>query len=113
MNHLTQEDDALGQNWTRWGKTIFVNPPYGRLIGRFVKKAYEESLKGATVVMLIPARVDTKWWHEYCAQGEVRFIKGRLKFINPSVARSDPAPFPSAIVILGRGTSTSYVVYKQ
>lgn len=102
----TQEDDALIQDWNGFGN-VWCNPPYGRMIGKFVKKAYEESLKGATVVMLIPARVDTTWWYKFCAKTEVRFIKGRLKFINkafPSYKEDmsmkiSPAPFPSAIVI--------------
>lgn len=84
------------------GGVIFVNPPYGREIGDWVKKSYEEYLKGATVVMLIPARTDTKYFHDYIyGKAEIRFLKGRLKFINcnnPSEKLS-PAPFPSMIVV--------------
>mgnify|MGYP003139136647 CR=1 FL=1 len=73
------------------------NPPYSK-IGEFVKKAYEESLKGCTVVMLIPSRTDTKYWHDYCIYGQIRYIKGRLKFGNAK----NSAPFPSCIVVFGR-----------
>ena len=63
------------------GGTInFVNPPYSQ-IKFWIKKGYEEALKGKTVVFLIPSRTDTKWWHEYCMKAnEIRFIKGRLKY---------------------------------
>lgn len=79
----------------------WMNPPYGRQIGKWVERAFVESLKGATVVCLLPARTDTKWWHNYCMKGEVRFIKGRVKFIDPDHRdrNPQPAPFPSAIVI--------------
>lgn len=112
-NFFTEQQDSLNQDWSGRGKTIWLNPPYGRLIGKFVKKAYEESLKGCIVVLLIPARVDTKWWHEYCTKGEVRFIKGRIRFIKVDNKDSNaPAPFPSSIIILGRDVSTSYISYK-
>ncbi len=74
----------------------FMNPPYGRQIGKFIKKAYEESLKGCTVVCLLAARTDTRWWWDYCLKAiEIRFLKGRLKFGGGEYS----APFPSAIVI--------------
>jgi hypothetical protein len=72
-----------------------MNPPYGREIKKWVKKAYESSLLGATVVCLVPSRTDTSWWHEYCVKGEIEFIRGRLKF----GGSKSPAPFPSAVVI--------------
>lgn len=79
-----------------WGKSNFVNPPYGTTIGKWVKKAREESLLGKTCVMLIPSRTDTRWWHDYVMKAkEIRFIKGRLKFKGAKYG----APFPSAIVI--------------
>lgn len=80
------------------GETVFCNPPYGRKeTGIWVKKCYEESLKSNTkVVMLIPSRTDTKWFHEYIyGKAEIRFIKGRLKFNDGK----ESAPFPSMIVI--------------
>lgn len=79
-----------------WGKCNYVNPPYGRELAKWIAKGYAESLKGKTVVFLIPSRTDTKFWHEYCMKAsEIRFIKGRLKFGDHKGA----APFPSAIVI--------------
>lgn len=91
--YFTEGMDGLKQDWTG---TVFCNPPYGRKIGLWVKKAFEEAQKGVIVVMLIPARTDTKWFHTYIyGQAEIRFIKGRLKFGNSI----NSAPFPSMIVI--------------
>ncbi len=88
--------DGLSVNW---GERNFINPPYSRKYQKlWIKKAYEESKKGKLCVLLIPSRTDTKVWHEYCMKGEIRFIKGRLKFGN---AKSG-APFPSAIVIFNQ-----------
>lgn len=79
------------------GHSVFCNPPYGREIGKWVKKCYEESRKGSLVVMLIPARTDTSYFHDYIYHKakEIRFIRGRLHF-NES---KQGAPFPSMIVI--------------
>jgi phage N-6-adenine-methyltransferase len=92
---FTVEDDGLKQEWT--GK-CWMNPPYGDEIGRWVKKAYESAQAGALVVCLLPARTDTGWWWDYARYGEVRFLKGRLKFGNST----NSAPFPSAVVIFGK-----------
>ncbi|MCM3704029.1 phage N-6-adenine-methyltransferase [Paenibacillus macerans] len=89
------DDDGLSQNW---GGVCWMNPPYGRNIGKWVKKAYESSLNGATVVCLLPARTDTAWWHDYCMKGEVRLVRGRLKFGGSEWN----APFPNAVVIFGK-----------
>ena len=93
--YFTVEDDGLKQDWSN--DIVFMNPPYGREIKYWVQKAYEESLKGATVVCLIPARTDTAYWHNYIfgKADDIRFIKGRLKF----GGSKNPAPFPSAIII--------------
>lgn len=91
--HYTKEDDGLSQNWG--GEKVFCNPPYGRELPKWVKKCYEES-RHADVVMLIPARTDTRWFHDYIyGKAEIRFIKGRLKFGNAK----QTAPFPSMVVI--------------
>jgi site-specific DNA-methyltransferase (adenine-specific) len=79
-----------------WKGSNFVNPPYGRELRKWVKKGYEESLKGKLVVMLIPSRTDTECWHSYVMKAkEIRFIKGRLKFDD----QKNPAPFPSCVVV--------------
>ena len=93
--YYTIEDDGLVQDWS--DDVVFMNPPYGRVIGDWVRKAYKESLKGAIVVCLIPARTDTKYWHKYIFPYayKIDFIKGRLKFGDGK----NYAPFPSAVVI--------------
>lgn len=76
--YYTPNENALIQNWEG---TCWMNPPYGREIYEWIEKAYYESTKGSTVVCLIPARTDTKYWHDFCMKAsEIRFIKGRLKF---------------------------------
>lgn len=89
---FSRADDGLAQNWTG---VCWMNPPYGREIGKWMRKAYESSLGGATVVCLVPARTDTAWWHDYAVKGDVEFIRGRLKF----GGSANSAPFPSALVI--------------
>jgi site-specific DNA-methyltransferase (adenine-specific) len=93
--YFTFEDDGLRENWSK--DITFMNPPYGREIGLWVRKAYETSLDGGLVVCLVPSRTDTRWWHDYIIGGnaEIRFLKGRLKFGNSK----NSAPFPSAVVI--------------
>lgn len=79
-----------------WGKSNFVNPPYGREIGKWIKKGFEQWQLGKTVVFLIPSRTDTIWWHSYIMKAsEIRFIKGRIKFDGAI----NSAPFPSCIAI--------------
>lgn len=87
-----EEADGLKQTWAG---NCWMNPPYGREIGKWVKKAYEESKLGATVVCLLPSRTDTAWWHDYVMRGQITFLRGRLKF----GGCKNNAPFPSAIVI--------------
>ena len=92
QRYFTIENDGLSQDWNG---VCWMNPPYGREIYNWMKKAYESSLNGATVVCLVPARTDTKWWHEYAMKGQIEFIRGRLKFGDAK----NSAPFPSAIVV--------------
>jgi len=92
--HYTPEEDGLVQSWA--DERVFMNPPYGREIVAWMKKAYIEARdNGALVVCFVPARVDTEWWHRYAIKGEVRFPKGRVKFQDAQAS----APFPIAVVI--------------
>ena len=90
--YFTKEIDGLQQ---QWDGSVWMNPPYGKEIIKWMKKAYESSLQGATVVCLVPSRTDTRWWHEYAMKGNITFIKGRLKFGDAK----NSAPFPSAVVV--------------
>lgn len=88
----TKQDDGLSREWTG---VLWMNPPYGREIGKWVEKARKSADSGATVVCLLPARTDTKWFHDHIyGIAEIRFVKGRLRFND-----SGPAPFPSMVVV--------------
>ena len=82
------------------GGAVWCNPPYGRETGKWVRKAYEESRSGTTVVLLIPARTDTAYFHDYIyGKAEIRFVRGRLHFTDEEGNAYAPAPFPSMLVI--------------
>jgi phage N-6-adenine-methyltransferase len=104
--YYTIEDDGLLQDWS--GESVFVNPPYGRGIKDWVKKAYEESQKpNTTVVMLIPARTETTYQQAFIFPyaKAVLFIKGRLKF----GGHKNAAPFPSQVVIYSNSLTTKQI----
>lgn len=102
--YYTPETDGLASPWNLAGGAVFCNPPYGRQIGEWVRKAYEEARKGTTVVLLIPARTDTRYFHDYIyGKAEIRFLRGRLHFTDEDGTAYPPAPFPSMVVIY-RGT---------
>lgn len=93
--YYTREQDGLLQDWS--GETVFCNPPYGREIRKWVKKAHDEN---ATVVLLIPARTDTAYFHDYIlGKADIRFLRGRLKFGSAETN----APFPSMVAIFRNG----------
>jgi site-specific DNA-methyltransferase (adenine-specific) len=101
----TQQDDGLSKSWAN--ESVFINPPYSNVAG-WVEKAYKESVEcGATCVLLIPARTDTKWFHRYCMQADaIQFVKARVKFENGS-SKPNSAPFPSMIVVFdGKNDNT-------
>lgn len=98
-------DDALTQ---KWRGRVFCNPPYGRLVGSFVKQAWYSVYiweSADLVMLLLPARTDTRWFHEFCYRAdqrtEIRFLKGRIRFRMKGIA-GNPAPFPSMLVIFRR-----------
>jgi len=89
---ISETQDALKQNWSG---VCWCNPPYNQL-GKWVRKAFTEAQEGrATTVMLIPSRTNTEWWHDYCNLGEIRFVRGRPKF----VGCTHGLPQPLALVI--------------
>lgn len=90
--YFSPEMDGLAQEWTG---VCWMNPPYGREIVNWMQKAHLSSEGGALVVCLVPARTDTAWWHDYAIKGEIRFVRGRLKF----GGHKNSAPFPSAVVV--------------
>lgn len=99
---FTAKEDGLSQDWASY-KRVWMNPPYGRPIGKWMQKAYAESRKGCMVVCLVPVRSDTRWWHDWVeGKAHVTFIRGRLQFApRDRHKKRYPAPFPSAIVIYG------------
>ncbi len=90
---FTESDDGLSQDWGE--HVCWMNPPYGRGIKHWIKKAHDSAENGATVVCLLPSRTDTAYWHDYVMKGDITFIRGRLKFGDAK----NCAPFPSAIVV--------------
>ena len=101
VKYFSKEDDGLSQSWR--GERVFVNPPYARgITGLWVKKCFDEYWEDRERIIcaLLPARTDTKWFHNYCLSGSgarIEFIKGRLKF----GGATNGAPFPSILVFWG------------
>ena len=91
---FTKADDGLKQDWG--AHRVFVNPPYGRAIGAWARKCFEASQSGALVVLLVPARTDTRWFHDWVqGKAEIQFIRGRVRFGNAEAG----APFPSMLAV--------------
>jgi site-specific DNA-methyltransferase (adenine-specific) len=103
----TINEDGLKQDWSK--DIVFMNPPYGGHTGDWIKKAYEESLKGATVVCLIVSSTDRSYWHDWIFPfaSQVRFIRGRIKFGNSK----STAPFASAVVIFSSKKYNQKIIY--
>lgn len=103
--YFTPADDGLAQNW--FGN-VWMNPPYGRTIGQWVRKARTEVAEGRAVrvVALLPARTDTKWWHDNVQHhaSQIMFVRGRLKFGNAV----NSAPFPSVVVVWENSVGTTW-----
>jgi phage N-6-adenine-methyltransferase len=97
--YFTPEVDGLKQQWIG---CCWCNPPYGRTIGQWVRKAWEASVEGATVVCLLPARTDARWWQDYVLRyaTKIEFLRGRVRF----VGCTNSAPFPSAVVVFKPAT---------
>lgn len=106
--YFTKEDNGLRQPWL--APNCWMNPPYGREIGKWVKKAYIESIvRKTTVVCLLPARTDTSWFHDYVLQGQfLHFIRGRLKFGDSK----NSAPSPSMVCVFGNNMPMAHVDWR-
>ena len=95
--HYTSVDDGLTRSWA--GETAFMNPPYSR-VETWMAKAHLEGDQGATVVCLVPSRTDVAWFWDHARHGQVRFVRGRLRFVDDE-NNTGPAPFPSTVVVFG------------
>jgi len=102
--YYTKKQDGLNK---KWNGCCWMNPPYGREIADWMAKAKKSAEKGAKVVCLVPARPDTDWWWENALSGEIRFIRGRLKWPGSNTI----APFPSAVVVLGKDAVPGKVIW--
>lgn len=101
--HWTPAEDALVQDWS--GDICWMNPPYSQT-GRWMEKAHNEAVAGATVVCLIPVDTSTDWWWDHARRGEIRFLRGRIKFTNPATGLPEfPARFASAVVVFRPGAT--------
>ena len=101
--YYPRDTDGLSQSWQTDG-AVWCNPPYGKDIIKWVRKAYEESRRGQTIIMLIPARTDTKWFHDYVYhKADLVFLRGRLRYGVNGVPSKNSAAFPSMIVIYNGG----------
>lgn len=97
--YFTKEQDGLSQDWGK--HVVFCNPPYGRAIGPWVQKCHDAAEQGATVVLLIPSRTDTRYFHDWIyGRAELRFVKGRLRFGEATAS----APFPSLVAVFRPAT---------
>lgn len=105
--YFTLDEDGLKQDWSK--DIVFMNPPYGYQTVDWISKAYTESLKGATVVCLIPARTDTSYWHDiiFKHSKQIRFIRGKIKFGGSKWT----APFASALVIFSPNTYNEKIIF--
>ena len=113
--YYTAKDNGLEKVWSYSGHQVcWMNPPYGRALAKWVAKAHAESLRGVTTICLVPARPDTAWWHEHALFAEIRFIRGRIYFLNTDghkpIASERPA-FPSCLLIFGRAPGLSHIAY--
>lgn len=99
QRYYTPETDGLAQSWQCDG-AVFCNPPYGRQLGKWVRKAWQEAQTGQTIVLLIPARTDTAYFHDFIyGKAEIRFLRGRLRFTDESGTATNSVPFPSMVVV--------------
>lgn len=95
-NYFNEEQDGLTQDWGN--NVCWMNPPYGKVLNDWMKKAYESN---TTVVCLVPSATDTAWWHDYAMKGEIRFLRGRPRFVTPEGTWQQT--FSPSVVVVFRG----------
>jgi phage N-6-adenine-methyltransferase len=101
-NYISPAEDSLTVDWSARANTIWLNPPYGRGMDRWLEKAYRESLKGCVVVVLTFVRSDTRWWQDWAMKAaEIRLIKGRVYFDQGD--KTGPATAPSCLIVYDEG----------
>jgi phage N-6-adenine-methyltransferase len=100
QNYLSPLEDALGRSWDAPG-AVFCNPPYGRDVGKWVEKAWQESRKRKEpIVLLVMACTDTVWWHDHAWKAdEIRLLRGRVHFLKADGGKAAAAPKGSAILV--------------
>ena len=97
--YFTEKQNGLEQDWGN--NIIFMNPPYGKVLKQWMKKAYKSAEKGATVVCLVPASTDTEWWYKFALKGEIRYLRGRPRFITKE--GNWQQTFSPSVIIIFRG----------
>lgn len=110
---INEAMNALIRNWSIYARSIWLNPPYSNPYP-WVKKAYEESLKGGTIVCLLPADISTKWFHEWViGKAEIRLIQGRINFDNPTPGKYSAPKFGSMIAVYGPNVTPKVISVKR
>lgn len=99
--YLTKRNNALRRGWGPRGSSAFCNPPYGPPIALFVAKAAREARRGVTCVVLVPARTDTRWFHDVALRyAEIRFLRGRVRFLESARVRGhERCPHPTMVLV--------------
>ena len=101
--YITPEQDSLSVDWASEypeARSVWLNPPYGRGIGAWMKKCHDQADKGLVVSALVMARTDTRWWHDWCMKANhIWLIKGRIRFVGSDGVPGNSAPAPSALVV--------------
>lgn len=100
-NYFSEKDNALEKDWGN--NIVFMNPPYGKVLNDWMRKAFESATKGATVVCLVPASTDLAWWHDYAMKGEIRYLRGKPRFLTEEGSWQQTFQC-SVVVVLNKGT---------
>ena len=110
--YFTPEMDGLRQSWAN--EVCWCNPPYGTSVVKWCKKALAETENGTTTILLIPCRTNTNWWHDFVMPfAEIRFLRGRVRFIQNGIQFTQAFPFPLSYVIYRAGKSFNKKDYKE